>query len=203
MAKFYFNYGTMNSGKSQNLINTVYNYRNQSTDGKPKKCLVYTTPQDTRSGKHMIKARNGACLIANYINKDIFGTIKKENSVEQVYAVVVDEAQFLTKFEVEELSRVVDKLNIPVICFGLRTDFQNNLFEGTKALFEYADKLTEIKTICFKCSTNKATMNIRLNKLGEPVADGSQVEAGDNYIPVCRKCYKELLPTWEKENFCE
>ena len=84
-----------------------------------------------------------------------------------------------------------------MICFGLKTTFQNKLFEGSEALLEYADKLTETKTICFKCSVNKATMNIRLDGEGKPVAEGATVVAGDNYIPVCRKCYKQLLDSWE------
>lgn len=197
MAQLYFNYGPMNSGKSQNLINTVYNYRNQSVDGKSKKCLVFTTPQDTRSGLHEIKSRTGALVMAEYINNDVYSTVKKEEDKEKVYAVVVDEAQFLSHYQVQELTRVVDELNIPVICFGLKTTFQNKLFEGSEALLEYADKLTETKTICFKCSVNKATMNIRLDGEGKPVAEGATVVAGDNYIPVCRKCYKQLLDSWE------
>lgn len=199
MAKFYFNYGPMNSGKSQNLINTVYNYRNQSVDGIPKKCLVFTTKQDTRSGKHMIRARNGSSVLAEYVDNNIFNRIQNDKKG-RIYAVVVDEAQFLTLFQVQELSRVVDELNIPVICFGLKTDFQNKLFSGSKALFEYVDKLTESKTICFECSTNKATMNLRLDKNGNPVDSGKQLEPGDNYIPVCRKCYKKMISSWEKFN---
>lgn len=197
MAQLYFNYGPMNSGKSQNLINTVYNYRNQSVDGKSKKCLVFTTPQDTRSGLHEIKSRTGASVMAEYINDGVYSVVKNEANKEKVYAVVVDEAQFLSHYQVQELTRIVDELNIPVICFGLKTTFQNKLFEGSEALLEYADKLNETKTICFQCSVNKATMNIRLDGDGKPVAEGATVVAGDNYIPVCRKCYKKLLDSWE------
>lgn len=197
MAQLYFNYGPMNSGKSQALINTVYNYRNQADKGKGKKCLVYTTPQDTRSGKHLIKSRTGASIMANYISDDIYQQIKEETLKGKVYAVVIDECQFLSRRQVMELTRVVDELNIPVICFGLKTDFQNHLFEGSTALLEMAEKINETKTICFVCSERKAILNVRLDSEGNAVSAGETVQAGDNYIPVCRKCYKNLVKDWE------
>lgn len=209
MAKLYFNYGPMNSGKSQDLINTVYNYRNQGN----KRCLVFTTALDTRSSKNMVQSRTGASLPARYLDDDIFDLVQKEANKEFqmkngvrvhspeniVYAIVVDEAQFLTRQQVLELTRIVDELNIPVICFGLRSDFQGNLFPGSEALFALADQCSEAKTICFMCSVNKATMNLRLDKYGNPINKGQSIMAGDNYVPVCRKCYKKSLPNWEDE----
>lgn len=195
MAKLYFNYGAMNSGKSQNLINTVYNYRNQD-----KKCLVYTTINDTRSKKGMVQSRTGSSVSAKYVTDNIFNEVSKElrSSKNPIFAIVVDEAEFLTNYQVKEITRIVDDLDIPVICFGLKSDFQGHMFEGSKTLFELSDKLTEVKTICFCCSINKATFNLRINENGEPVSIGDSIQPGNNYMPVCRKCYKKMLPNWEE-----
>lgn len=186
MAQLYFKYGTMSSGKSLDLITTAYNYEKQN-----KRILVFTSSIDTRSGFKKIKSRTGHSWDANYIpldTLDFYNMIRHEHKKEKIYCILVDEAQFLNKEQIVMLSKIVDDLNIPVICWGLKNDFQNNLFEGTATLLAYADKIESLKTICFVCD-RKATMNLRLNN-GKAVYHGEQIMVGDEeYIPVCRNCY--------------
>lgn len=186
MAQLYFKYGTMSSGKSLDLITTAYNYEKQN-----KRILVFTSSIDTRSGFKKIKSRTGHSWDANYIPSDtldFYNMIKHEHEKEKIYCILVDESQFLNKEQIVMLSKIVDDLNIPVICWGLKNDFQNNLFEGTATLLAYADKIESLKTICFVCD-RKATMNLRLNN-GKAVYHGEQIMVGDEeYIPVCRNCY--------------
>lgn len=190
MSQLYFKYGAMKSGKSNQIIITNYNYLSQG-----KGCLVYSSSIDTRSGHKMVQTRTGLEVACEYIDDDIFNKVKQYvNNPDnpKVYAVLVDEAQFLSRKDVINLTQIVDELNIPVICFGLKADFRNKLFEGSKALLELADKLEEIKTICHYCN-KKATLNMRLNK-GVPTDLGESILVGDeDYLPVCRKCYKNYL----------
>lgn len=187
-AKLYFKYGTMGSGKTLNLLVSRHNYIKQG-----KRVLVYTSSTDTRSGNKRVESRFGIGCDADYVRDNIFEEVKEENEKELVHCVFVDEAQFLTRKDVENLTDIVDELNIPVIAYGLRADFRNELFEGSSALFALADKLEELKTVC--CFTNKkATVNMRVDKDGNVIREGEQIVIGDigGYYPVSRKVYKEL-----------
>ena len=187
MAKLYYRYGTMQSNKSNQIITTHHQYTTQG-----KRCLAYTTPVDSRSGHKKIKSRVGLELDAEYITDDIFEKVKEEHEKEKVYAVLVDEAQFLSKKDIHNLSDIPDYLDIPVIAFGLKTDFRNKLFEGSKILLELADAIDELKTVCQYCN-KKATLNMRMRN-GIPINVGESIQIGDEeYVPVCRKCYKERL----------
>ncbi|PJG85762.1 thymidine kinase [Conservatibacter flavescens] len=188
MAKLYFYYSTMNAGKSTTLLQSSYNYqeRNMNT-------LVYTAAIDDRFGVGKITSRIGISQSANLFspNTDLFQEIQTHLQTEKLHCILVDEAQFLTKAQVYQLSNVVDKLNIPVLCYGLRTDFQAELFEGSRYLLAWADQLEELKTICY-CG-RKANFVLRLDEQGQVVTDGEQVKIGgnDRYLSVCRQHYKE------------
>lgn len=189
MAKLYFRYGSMGAGKSIDLLKVNHNYREQG-----KETLLFTPTIDDRYGVGRITSRIGISEEAEAIDGsvDLYNYIEKCHSHDNdIFAVLIDESQFLTKEQVIQLSKVVDNLDIPVMAFGLKNDFSNNLFDGTEALLIYADKIEEIKTICTKeeCG-NKATMNLRLNN-GKPVYEGDQIQIGGNesYVPVCRKHY--------------
>ncbi|MCY7235297.1 thymidine kinase [Streptococcus dysgalactiae subsp. equisimilis] len=184
MAQLYYKYGTMNSGKTIEILKVAHNYEEQ---GKP--VVIMTSALDTRDGFGIVSSRIGmrreAIPISN--DMDIFTFIAQLE--EKPYCVLIDESQFLSKQNVYDLARVVDKLNVPVMAFGLKNDFQNELFEGSKYLLLLADKIDEIKTICQYCS-KKATMVLRTEN-GKPVYEGAQIQIGGNetYIPVCRKHY--------------
>lgn len=184
MAQLFFRYGTMNSGKSIEILKVAYNYEEQ---GKP--IVLMTSALDTREGYGWVASRIGLKRKAVPISADtdIFGYI--QNLKEKPFCVLVDEAQFLTKANVFDLARVVDELDVPVMCFGLKNDFRNHLFEGSRELLLLADKIEEIKTICQYCS-KKANMVLRV-KDGKPVYEGEQVQIGGHeaYISVCRKHY--------------
>lgn len=182
MAQLYFRYGTMNSGKSIEILKVAYNYEEQG-----KSVVLLTSRLDDRDEVGYISSRIGmrrkAYPIGN--NTDIFDYI--DDMSPRPYCVLIDEAQFLTRANVYDLARIVDELDIPVMAFGLKNDFQNNLFEGSKYLLLLSDKIEEIKTICHYCS-RKATMVLRMED-GEPVYEGVQVQIGglESYISVCRK----------------
>ncbi|CAM3168776.1 thymidine kinase [Lactococcus hircilactis] len=184
MAQLYFKYGTMNSGKSIEILKVAHNYEEQ---GKP--VLLMTSSLDTRAGFGIVESRIGMkeAAVAIDENMEVFDFVK--NVVEKPFCVLIDEAQFLNKKHVYDFARVVDELNIPVMAFGLKNDFRNVLFEGSEQLLLLADKIEEIKTICWYCS-KKATMVIRTID-GKPVYEGEQLQIGGNetYIPVCRKHY--------------
>ncbi|WP_020006536.1 thymidine kinase [Salinicoccus albus] len=187
MAKLYYRYGTMQSNKSNQIITTHHQYTTQG-----KKCLAYSTPVDSRSGYKKIKSRIGLELLCEYMHEGVYEEVETIHEVTRVHAVVVDEAQFLSKTEVHRLSDIADYLDIPVICFGLKTDFRNELFEGSKTLLELSDAIDELKTICQYCN-KKATLNLRMMD-GQPVNVGETIQIGDEeYVPVCRKCYKDRL----------
>lgn len=182
VAKLYFRYGTMNSGKTIELLRTAHNYEEQG-----KKVLLFTPDIDDRFQIGIISSRIGIKRQAIVVTKDtdIYGIAKAE----QPSCVLLDEAQFLDKAQVAQLTAIADELNIPVIAYGLRADFQGQLFEGSLQLLTWADKIEEVKTICWFCE-KKAIMNMRC-KDGSPIFTGEQIQIGGNesYIPVCRKCY--------------
>ncbi|CYV29754.1 thymidine kinase [Streptococcus suis] len=184
MAQLYYKYGTMNSGKTIEILKVAHNYEEQ---GKP--VVIMTSALDTRDAFGVVSSRIGMRRDAVAIDDDmdIFGFIEKMEP--RPYCVLIDEAQFLRRHHVYDLARVVDELDVPVMAFGLKNDFRNELFEGSKHLLLLADKLDEIKTICQYCS-KKATMVLRTQD-GKPTYEGAQIQIGGNetYIPVCRKHY--------------
>ncbi|HFR3977490.1 TPA: thymidine kinase [Streptococcus suis] len=184
MAQLYYKYGTMNSGKTIEILKVAHNYEEQ---GKP--VVIMTSALDTRDAFGVVSSRIGMRREAVAIDDemDIFGYIQKLEP--RPYCVLIDEAQFLRRHHVYDLARVVDELDVPVMAFGLKNDFRNELFEGSKHLLLLADKLDEIKTICQYCS-KKATMVLRTQD-GKPTYEGAQIQIGGNetYIPVCRKHY--------------
>ena len=188
MAKLYFNYSSMNAGKSTMLLQANHNYIERGMNPR-----IYTSDLDNRFGKGEIISRIGLKAKSNIFSSktDIYKDILnfRKNSI--VDCVLIDEAQFLTQIQVRQLGKVVDELDIPVLTFGIRTDFQGNLFEGSKYLLAWADNLKEIKTVCH-CG-RKATMVLRLNANGEVVSDGTQIEIGgeEKYVSVCRKHFIE------------
>jgi thymidine kinase len=191
MAQLYYKYGTMNSGKSFEIIKVAHNYEEQ---GKP--VLIYSPSIDTRGGADQVGSRVGMSRPAIPVDDEtnLFESVKAMQPLmapKRIYCVLIDEAQFLKKHHVIELTKIVDELGIPVMAFGLKNDFQNQLFEGSYNLLVQADKIEEIKTICWNCD-RKATMVIRFRD-GVPVNEGNQIQIGGNetYRPVCRRCYNE------------
>jgi thymidine kinase len=184
MAKLYFNYSSMNAGKSTALLQADHNYRERGMS-----TILFTSAKDERYGKNEIVSRIGIKAPATYFfeNTNIFEDVLKESQENNTNCVLIDEAQFLSKDQVFQLGRVVDELNIPVLTFGIRTDFKGELFEGSQYLLAWADNIKEIKTVCH-CG-GKATMVVRINSNGAIVSEGSQIEVGGNesYIPLCRK----------------
>jgi len=183
MAKLYFNYSSMNAGKSTALLQANHNYLERGM-----KTMMFTFSEDNRFEKGMIVSRIGIKSKAHPFNSstDIHTEVSNQLKQEKVDCLLVDEAQFLTKSQVHDLGRVVDELNIPVLTFGIRTDFQGELFEGSKYLLAWADNLKEIKTVCW-CG-RKATMVVRINDKNEIISEGQQIEIGGNerYVPLCR-----------------
>ncbi len=186
MSKFYFRYGAMGSGKTIDLLKVAYNYKERG-----QKVVIFTAKIDNRYEVGKVTTRIGIQSDAITFDNDtnFYRYIKSLDKKPD--CVLVDEAQFLSRKHVMQLSDVVDMLEIPVICYGLRSDFRLNFFEGAKALMEVADKIEEIKTIC-ECG-KKATVNMRLVN-GIPTTSGAQILIGgnDSYKAVCRKCYKKL-----------
>lgn len=185
MAKLYFKYGAMNSGKSIEIVKVAHNYEEQN-----KAVKIFTSAIDNRTEVGLVASRAGLERSATPITDDtnLYDMIASIDT--KLYCVLIDEAQFLKKHHILELARVVDELDIPVMAFGLKNDFVNELFEGSKYLLIYADKIEELKTICWFCH-RKATMNLRINE-GQPVYEGEQIQIGGNesYLPVCRNCYQ-------------
>ena len=188
MAKLYFNYSSMNAGKSTMLLQANHNYIERGMNPR-----IYTSDLDNRFGKGEIVSRIGLKAKSNIFSSktDIYKDVLNSFEKSIVDCVLIDEAQFLTQNQVSQLGKVVDELDIPVLTFGIRTDFQGNLFEGSKYLLAWADNLKEIKTVCH-CG-RKATMVLRLNTKGEVVSDGTQIEIGgeEKYVSVCRKHFIE------------
>jgi thymidine kinase len=193
LAQLYFKYGTMNSGKSFEIIKVAHNYEEQ---GKP--VIIFSPSIDTRGGSNQVGSRAGMSRTATPVNSDtnlfeFVKAIQPNPTPKKIYCILIDEAQFLTKNQVLELALIVDELGIPVMAFGLKNDFQNQLFEGSYNLLIQADKIEEIKTICWHCD-RKATMVVRLRD-GIPVNEGEQILIGGNedYKPVCRRCYNNAF----------
>lgn len=190
MAKLYFYYSSMNAGKSTTLLQSSYNYQERGMT-----TLVYTAAIDDRYGVGKVSSRIGISQEALLFDKEsnLYREISEYHTSQPRHCILIDEAQFLTKDQVYQLTEVVDKLKIPVLCYGLRTDFQAELFEGSRYLLAWADQLEELKTICY-CG-KKANFVVRLNAEGEAVKDGDQIQIGgnDSYLSVCRKHYKEKL----------
>ena len=190
MAKLYFYYSSMNAGKSTSLLQSSYNYKERGMN-----TLVLAPQLDNRFGVGKVTSRIGIETDAITFAKDtdLFGLIDGATRNEPLHCVLIDEAQFLTRDQVFQLTEVTDKLGIPVLAYGLRTDFQGEPFDGSKYLLAWADTLKELKAICH-CGT-KATMVLRLDAEGNAVTVGSQVEIGgnDRYISMCRKHFKEAF----------
>ena len=190
MAKLYFYYSSMNAGKSTSLLQSSYNYRERGMN-----TLVLAPELDDRYGVGTVKSRIGLESEATtFRNSDnLFDIVSSRLANEPLHCVLIDEAQFLTSEQVFQLGEVSDSLNVPVLAYGLRTDFQGEPFEGSKYLLAWADTLNELKAICH-CG-RKAIMVLRMDAEGNAVTEGSQVEIGgnDRYVSMCRKHFKEAF----------
>ena len=188
MAKLYFYYSAMNAGKTTTLVQSAYNYLERGMN-----TLVLKPKTDKRYNSSIIRSRIGleTDAVSVEAKDDLFLLIEKTNKKNPLNCVLLDEAQFLTKSQVFSLGEIVDRLDIPVLAYGLRSDFRGELFEGSMHLLAWADELVEIKTICH-CG-KKAGMVLRLDENGKPVSLGDQVKIGGNdiYVSVCRKHFKK------------
>lgn len=187
--KLYFRYGTMGSAKTAMLLTTAYNFEER---GIPYICMKPVV--DTRESKNVIRSRIGIERECRWIyaETDLYaeiGDMFRENSAVTEW-ILVDEAQFLSEMQVDQLSRLVDRFGCNVLCYGLRTDFRSHLFEGSRRLFEIADTIDEVKSTC-TCG-RKTIVNARIDSSGEIITEGAQVEIGgnDRYIAVCRNCWR-------------
>ena len=190
MAKLYFYYSAMNAGKTTTLLQSAYNYRERGM-----RVAILTPKLDFRAGSGTVASRIGlqAEGLAFSRDDDLQRVIEADIAARgKLDCVLVDESQFLSKAQVWQLSEVVDALRVPVLCYGLRTDFRGELFEGSQYLLAWADELQEIKTICH--SGSKATMTVRVDDHGHAVQDGPQVEIGGNerYVSVSRAEFKKI-----------
>ena len=190
MAKLYFYYSAMNAGKTTTLLQSAYNYHERGM-----RTLILTPELDTRHGDGVVASRIGLKANARRFagSENLLALVEADIAAHgTLNCVFVDEAQFLTRAQVWQLSDVVDKLHIPVLAYGLRTDFRGELFEGSRYLLAWADELQEIKTICH--SGSKATMVVRVDEQGRAVTDGPQVEIGgnDRYVSVSRAEFKKI-----------
>ncbi|MCP5088279.1 MAG: thymidine kinase [Rhodobacteraceae bacterium] len=190
MAKLYFHYSTMNAGKSTALLQASHNYRERGME-----TYLLTAKLDDRVGTGQIGSRIGLSAKADLFDTetDLFEKIEKRQKSSTLACVFFDEAQFLTADQVWQLARVVDDLEVPVMCYGLRVDFLGNLFPGSAALLALAEVLREVRTICF-CG-RKATMVIRQDGDGNVVTQGAQIQIGGNetYVPLCRKHWRDAI----------
>ena len=200
MAKLYFYYSTMNAGKTTALLQSAHNYRERGMNP-----LLFIPSIDDRYAVGTIKSRIGleSPAIAFGPEDDLLACVREYLEEHNVHCVLVDESQFLSRDQVYQLTEVVDRLNIPVLCFGLRTDFQGELFEGSRYLLAWADKLEELKTICH--TGKKATMVVRVDDDGYALREGSQVEIGGNerYVSVSRREFKEVFYGGKKIRFID
>ncbi|WP_369311037.1 thymidine kinase [Providencia rettgeri] len=190
MAQLYFYYSAMNAGKSTSLLQSSYNYNERGM-----RTLIFTAEIDNRFAQGKVSSRIGLSAEALLFSPstNMAEVIRRENSEQKVHCVLIDECQFLTKQQVEQLCDIVDNCDIPVLCYGLRTDFAGQLFEGSQYLLAWADKLVELKTVCY-CG-RKANKVLRIGSDGIPVYEGAQVDIGGNekYISVCRKHYSDAI----------
>jgi thymidine kinase len=195
VAKLYFYYASMNAGKSTNLLQADFNYRERGMA-----TMLWTAALDRRGtaaaeGTAAITSRIGLSAPAHGFTEetDLFAAVAAQNAAAPLSCVLVDEAQFLAPAQVWQLARIADEGQVPVLCYGLRTDFRGRLFPGSAALLGLADELTELKAVCH-CGA-KATMNLRVDATGAPVRDGEQTEIGgnDRYLALCRRHFAEAL----------
>ena len=191
MAKLYFYYSAMNAGKTTTLLQSAHNYRERGM-----RVLILAPRWDDRAGVGTVASRIGLEAAAHAFGRDedLERSVRADIAAHgPLHCVLVDEAQFLSRAQAWQLSEVVDALRIPVLCYGLRTDFRGELFEGSAALLAWAEELEEIKTICH--SGKKATMTVRVDEAGRAVQDGPQVEIGGNerYVPVSRAEFKKVM----------
>jgi len=190
MAKLYFNYSTMNAGKSTVLLQASHNYRENDMD-----TYLLTARVDDRAGQGRIASRIGIGAEADMFapTDDLFAMVSARLTQGKLACVFVDEAQFLTAEQVWQLARVVDDLKLPALCYGLRVDFQGQLFPGSAALLALADEMREVRTIC-RCG-RKATMVIRQDENGNAITEGAQVQIGGNetYVSLCRRHWRESV----------
>lgn len=197
MAKLYFHYASMNAGKSTLLLQASHNYRERGM-----RTLLFTAGIDDRAGTGRIASRIGLGQDAIAFSGDdnLFEITAEHCRDETLHCVFVDEAQFLSSDQVWHLARVADRLGVPVMCYGLRTDFQGQLFPGSRELLAIADHLREVRTIC-RCG-RKATMVVRLGADGKVVREGAQVEIGgeDKYVSLCRKHWEEEMGRMDSED---
>ncbi|MBX3711658.1 MAG: thymidine kinase [Lysobacter sp.] len=190
MAKLYFYYSAMNAGKTTTLLQSAHNYRERGM-----RVLILTPKLDVRGGSGMVASRIGLSAQGTAFERDtdLEALVRADITLHgKLDCVLVDEAQFLTRPQVWQLGEVVDALRIPVLCYGLRTDFRGELFEGSQYLLAWADDMQEIKTICH--TGKKATMTVRVDENGHAVQDGPQVEIGGNerYVSVSRAEFKKV-----------
>ena len=200
-AKLYFYHGSIASSKTLRLLSTAYNF-----EEKGMQIMVLKPSADTRDGEGVIRSRAGLqrkCIMVDP-HLDLYKAISAystvlESQFEHLRWVLVDECQFLTEKQVDELSDVVDYLDINVMCYGLRTDFQSELFPASKRLFELADTIEEVKSSC-ECGNRKAMINARFDPSGNIITEGEQILVGgdDIYRPLCRKCWKEKIAASRK-----
>ena len=190
MAQLYFYYSAMNAGKSTSLLQSSYNYRERGMN-----TLVMTASIDDRYGVGKVASRIGIETDAQVFTSDdnLVEMVREALKSQPLHCILIDESQFLSKEQVRQLTYVVDMMDIPVLCYGLKTDFQGELFSGSQYLLAWADKLVELKTICH-CG-RKANMVVRLDGEGKPMKEGEQVAIGGNesYESVCRKHFREFL----------
>ena len=189
MAKVHFFYSTMNAGKSTALLQSAHNYHETGNE-----TILFIPREDAERTSGLIKSRIGLSASAIVIDAKlkIFEYVQKEVEKRKIDAILVDEAQFLKKHHVLQMCKICDELEIPVMCYGIRTDFRGELFEGSGSLLALADNLIELKTVCNECS-KKATMVVRLDENGKVVTKGSKVQIGGNdvYRVLCRKHFNE------------
>ncbi len=190
MAKLYFYYSSMNAGKSTSLLQSAYNYKELGMNS-----FLLTAEIDDRYNVGKVTSRIGLEAGAHLFNQDhnLFELVSERNENEQIDCVLIDESHFLSKEHVKQLGKVVDNLDIPVLCYGIRTDFRGELFPGSQYLLAWADNLNELKTVCH-CG-RKATMVVRLDADGKVVSDGDQVVIGgnDQYQSMCRRHFAEHI----------
>jgi thymidine kinase len=188
MAKLYFYYSSMNAGKSTTLLQADFNYRERGME-----TMLWTASLDDRYGQGYVTSRIGLKADADKFDPetDLWAAITAEHGKRPLACVLIDEAQFLSQEQVMQLARVTDEAGIPVLCYGLRTDFAAELFPGSAALLGLADNLVELKAVCH-CG-RKSTMNLRVDEAGRAVIDGAQTEIGgnDRYVAMCRKHFME------------
>ena len=193
MAKLYFKYGAMGSSKTANALITKFNYEERGM-----KVWLIKPSIDVRDGADVVRSRIGLSSKADIItpDKDLYS--EYQNHLD-CHVIITDECQFFTPAQIDQLRLIVDKLNIPVLCYGLRTDFLTHLFPGSSRLFEVADSITEIKTIC-ECG-KKAIVNARIDKSGKIVTEGGQILIGgnDSYVAMCHSCWQNAIAK-QKEN---